>query len=38
MTRPICAVFIALTLAIIILAVVGTLRTKIKAIESEEEF
>jgi len=38
LTRPICAVFIALTLAIIILAVVGTLRTKIKAIESEEEF
>ncbi len=37
-TRPICAVFMAVTLGIIIMAIVGRVRTKIKVIESDEEF
>jgi putative tricarboxylic transport membrane protein len=37
-TRPISAVCIAITLAIVITAVIGTAKAKIKAMESDEEF
>jgi putative tricarboxylic transport membrane protein len=38
LTRPLSAVFIVITLAITISAIIGTVRAKIKVIESDEDF